>query len=56
MVLSNLSYSCKDKGFTNLLYSDLKEAGCIAWLDEWDIVGGQLIPEETEQGMNSRDF
>ena len=46
-----ISYSSKDKGFANLLYSDLKEAGCIPWLDEWDIVGGQSIPEEIEKGF-----
>lgn len=51
-----ISYSSKDKGFANLLYSDLKEAGCIPWLDEWDIVGGQSIPEEIEKGINNSDF
>lgn len=29
-----LSHSSKDKEFANLLYSDLKESGCIPWLDE----------------------
>lgn len=51
-----ISYSSKDKGFANLLSSDLKEAGCIPWLDEWDIVGGQSIPEEIEKGINNSDF
>ena len=51
-----ISYSSKDKGSANLLYSDLKEAGCIPWLDEWDIEGRQSIPEEIEKGINNSDF
>ena len=25
-------------------------------MDEWDIVGGQSIPEEIEKGINNSDF
>ncbi len=51
-----ISHSSKDKSFANFLYTDLKDAGCIPWLDEWDIVGGQSIPTEIEKGIDNSDF
>lgn len=51
-----ISHSSMDKGYANLLYADLKDAGCVPWLDEWDIVGGQSIPTEIEKGIDNSDF
>lgn len=51
-----LSHSSADKAFANLLYADLKQAGCVPWLDEWNIVGGQSIPAEIEKGIDESDF
>ena len=51
-----ISHSSKDKGYANILYADLKAAGCVPWLDERDIVGGQSIPTEIETGIDNSDF
>ena len=51
-----ISHSSQDKGYANLLYADLKDAGCIPWLDQWDILGGQSIPTEIEKGIDNSDF
>lgn len=51
-----ISHSSQDKGFANILYADLKKEGCIPWLDQWDIAGGQSIPTEIEKGIDSSDF
>lgn len=51
-----ISHSSQDKDYANILYTDLKNAGCVPWLDEWDIVGGQSIPAEIEKGIDNSDF
>lgn len=51
-----ISHSSEDKGFANCLYADLVEQGHNPWLDEWDIKGGQSIPNEIQKGLQNADY
>ena len=51
-----ISHSSIDKEFANSLYVSLAEEGHDPWLDEWNIRGGQSIPEEIAKGLSNADY
>lgn len=51
-----ISHSSLDKPFARLLATDLIENGFDAWLDEWKIDFGALIPEEVQKGIDDCDY
>jgi TIR domain len=51
-----LSHSSLDKHFVRLLATDLYDLGHQPWLDEWEIGGGESIPEKLSLALESTDF
>lgn len=51
-----LSHSSKDKTFVRILATDLIANGQNAWLDEWEIIAGESIPNKVSQGLDECDY
>jgi len=50
-----LSHSSKDKWFVRRIATDLKRAGVIPWVDEWQIHAGESIPQKVSDGIKHSD-
>jgi hypothetical protein len=50
-----LSHSSKDKWFVRRIATDLKRAGVIPWVDEWQIRAGESIPQKVSDGIKDSD-
>jgi len=51
-----VSHSSKDKEFVLRLATDLRtREGIDAWLDQWEINPGDIIPERIEEGLSEAD-
>jgi len=51
-----ISYSSKDKKFSEKLATDLKNLGIGIWLDKWEIKVGDSIIEKIGKGIKDNDF
>jgi tetratricopeptide (TPR) repeat protein len=51
-----ISYSSKDKEFSERLASDLKGYGLGVWFDQWEIKVGDSIIEKISQGIEQNNF
>lgn len=51
-----ISHSSLDKGFVKGLAVDLSAKGHQPWVDEWEILAGESIPERIGSGIEGADF
>lgn len=51
-----LSHSSKDKLLAKRIANDLREAGIQVWLDEWEILIGDSITQQIQQGLEQAEF
>lgn len=51
-----ISHSSVDKPFARSLCMDLEDNGFIPWLDEWNIMVGESIPEKISIGIKEAEF
>lgn len=51
-----ISHSSQDKGFVKGLAVDLAAKGHRPWVDEWEILAGESIPERIGTGIEGADF
>jgi hypothetical protein len=51
-----ISHSSQDKSFVKGLAVDLAAKGHQPWVDEWEILAGESIPERISNGIEDADF
>jgi len=51
-----ISHSSIDKGFVRGLAVDLAAMGHQPWVDEWEILAGESIPQRVAAGIDDADF
>jgi hypothetical protein len=52
-----ISHSSIDKPFVERLAGDLRtREGIDAWLDQWEILPGERIPQKLEEGLSNADI
>ena len=51
-----ISHSSKDKAFAVSLSTDLRSRGHSPWLDSWNILAGESIPEKVNAGLSECDY
>ncbi|MEW5861043.1 MAG: toll/interleukin-1 receptor domain-containing protein [Cyanobacteriota bacterium] len=57
MMKAFISHSSIDKPFVERLATDLRtREGIDAWLDKWEILPGERIPQKLEEGLSNADI